>query len=166
MSSVLKLPAAQGAHARSVLGSPAWRTKWPGGQVLHGLQALRLLPALKLPAAQLRHSRSSLGLPALLTNWPVEHKVCDTQLVAALASWSQVPGAHGTLGALLPAQYVPASHSSHVGSRLASPGTTSRLPGRHASEAVQLDWLACSLNAPCAHGSHARSVVFDGVLVT
>jgi hypothetical protein len=63
-----------------------------------------LLIVLKLSAAQALQPRFCVELPAWLMYSPLVHTVWATQLVAAFASWSQLPSGHGTRGAAPPAQ--------------------------------------------------------------
>jgi hypothetical protein len=81
-----------------------------------------LLVALKVPAVQLAQVRSLVVEPAPETRWPARHVVMAAQTVAGSASWSQVPVAHVTAGAVPPAQYVPSTQAIHVGGVVAEPG--------------------------------------------
>jgi hypothetical protein len=107
---VLNVPEAHALQVRSLVEAPRPVTYCPASQSLHGLQLAALFEALNVADAHGEHARSLVLLPALLTKNPGEHCVHGTHALAGFASWSKVPGAQLSFGALPPAQYSPALH--------------------------------------------------------
>jgi hypothetical protein len=87
-----------------VVGLQSVSTSVPALQVAHVLQLLALVPVLYLPAGQVAQVRFVVADPAAEMYWPALQVVLETQVVAGLPSWSQVPAAHGTSAAVPPAQ--------------------------------------------------------------
>jgi hypothetical protein len=101
---VVEVPAAHGPHCRSPVALPAALTNVPGSQVVHTAHVAAFDVALKLPLVQLAHARSVVAVPSVATRWPAMHVDHATHAVAAFASSSHVPAAHGALGAAPPGQ--------------------------------------------------------------
>jgi hypothetical protein len=72
----------------------------------------------------------------------VVQSVFATHAVDALPSLSQVPVAHGTLGAVPPAQYVPAVQFAQVGGLVAVAAAVCVVPAAQLPCAVQVVWFA------------------------
>jgi hypothetical protein len=98
------VPESQAAHARSEMLEPDALIREPGSHVVQGAHFAEFSPTLKLPLGQLTHARSKSVAPSLSTRCPGTHTVCVKHAVAAFVSSSHVPGGHGTMGAVPPAQ--------------------------------------------------------------
>lgn len=128
---LLNEPAAHGAQVWLLVGVPATVIELPGWQTSHGMQTLALTIALYDDAGQALHVRSAVAEPAT-ASVPAGQSVHATQLVAALASLSQVPAAQGVGAASLPAQYWPGAQALQLGGVLSVPGAVWRVPAAQA----------------------------------
>jgi hypothetical protein len=72
--------------------------------LVHAVQDVALVVLLNVPLAHALHVLSVVVVPAVLTYVPAIHEVQAPHTVALSPSWSQVPTAHGTFGAVFPAQ--------------------------------------------------------------
>ena len=86
-------------------------------------------------------ARSTVVLPSAEVYCDVAHRVFETHTVAALASWSQVPAAQTTAGAVSPAQYEPAAQAAHMGGDVLVPGEVWVVPAAQVPAGKHTDWL-------------------------
>ncbi|MBK6849023.1 MAG: hypothetical protein IPG96_16305 [Proteobacteria bacterium] len=86
------------------MARPSLQMKVPAAQVRHAVQEAVLVRVLKVPLAHAAQRRSAVVVPSLATYCPAVQFVFLVQSVAALPSWSHVPAAQATGGALPPAQ--------------------------------------------------------------
>lgn len=98
------VPAAQAAQLRSAVADGVLLTDVPAAHVAHAAQLAAFVLVLNVPLAQPAQRWSVVALPGAETYCPAAQLVCDTQGVAGSPSWSQVPAAQATAGAVSPAQ--------------------------------------------------------------
>jgi len=98
------VPLAQASHRRSAIALPAVLTYVPAAQVDHAVQLGAFVVVLYVPLAQPVQVRFAVALPAKTTDCPGTQLVQATQAVAGFSSWSQVPAAQASFGAVAPAQ--------------------------------------------------------------
>ena len=79
----------------------------PAAQLDQSAQVAWLIAVVNLPASQTAQVRSAVAEPLLVMCSPAMQLVWETQVVAGLLSWSQVPCSHGTAGLVAPWQYCP-----------------------------------------------------------
>ena len=134
--------------------------------MLQAAQLVAFSVVLNVPLAQAVHIRSVVVVPRAPTLCPGAQLVQVTHAVAALPSWSHVPGAHATFGVAAPAQWVPASHGAHTGGATGVAAAICSVPAMQASAGRQLDSLADDVYVPAAQVVHCRSITALGAELT
>ena len=77
-----------------------------------------------------------------------------THAVPELASWSQVPVAHGSFAADSPAQNVPTGQGSQTGADVGVAGAIWTVLAGHAPCFVHAAWFRTELYVPSGQGAH------------
>lgn len=113
-SSVAYVPASQAVQVRFTVADGSLLTCVPATHVVHAVHVDRSGARLYVPEAQAAHTRLAVVEPAFVTYVPAIQIVLATQMVAGLASLSQVLSEHATAGLVPPAQYCPATHASQT----------------------------------------------------
>ena len=98
------VPSAHAEHWRSLDAVPGVLTNVLATQSRQGAQLPAFDVVLKVALVHAAQRRSTVGEPAVSTLSPAKHVDHATQAVAAFASSSHVPAAHGALGAAPPGQ--------------------------------------------------------------
>jgi hypothetical protein len=111
---------------------PAVLTYVPAAHVVHAEQLPAFVVVENVPLAHAVHVRFVVADPALVTYWPAVQVVRAWHTVAELPSWSHSLAPHAAFAVAPPAQYVPASHATHVGGVVAVPATVCSVPAAHA----------------------------------
>jgi hypothetical protein len=100
--------------------------------------------------------RSVVTLPLAVSYWPGTQLVHAMHAVAEFPSSSQVPVAQDCLGAVPPAQYVPAGHDEQVAGEVAVPAVICSVPAWHTSAGKHCDRFGWGVNVPLAQTAHCR----------